>query len=162
MAVGMKLVPAILKLPNQPIELVKMGTEIFTHPHNNDLFTVYIAEGIKKQAKRWKKSGLKEVNIPKGHLIKLPGSFETDMLGKTEPKLICCLPHLCHSELMRKQQTLKESLLATEKERNEAVKRLYDFLTAIQNTGTHSEKVLAIQSEYEGIMKNLGLIKDEK
>ena len=125
MAVGMKLVPAILKLPNQSIELVKMGVEISTHPHNADLLTVFVAEGYKKKAKRWKKSGLKEVNIPKGHLIKLPGSFETDMFGKTEPKLICCLPHLCHSEVMRQKETLKQSLVATEQERDD-FKNKYD------------------------------------
>jgi hypothetical protein len=162
MAVGMKLVPAIMKLPNQPIELVKMGTEIHTHPHNQDLLTVYVAEGYKKKAKRWKKSGLKEVNIPRDHIIKLPGSFETDMFGKTEPKLICCLPHLCHSEIMRQKETLKESLILAEKEKDKAVNHLVNFLTAIQNTGTHSEKVLAIQSEYEGIMKGMGMMKDEK
>lgn len=154
MAVGMKLVPAIMKLPNQPIELVKMGTEIHTHPHNQDLLTVYVAEGYKKKAKRWKKSGLKEVNIPRGHIIKLPGSFEQDMFGKTEPKLICCLPHLCHDEIMRQKEELRKSLVETEKERDEAENNLQDFMTQIKSSGTRSEVVKSITARIESKIKS--------
>ena len=127
MAVGMKLVPAIMKLPNQPIELVKMGTEIHTHPHNMDLLTVYVAEGFKKKAKRWKKSGLKEVHIPRGDIIKLPGSFETDMFGKTEPKLICTLPRICHATLMKDKRKLEVKLGRLDKKHKDYEKTIKDL-----------------------------------
>ena len=162
---GMKLVSGIIKLPNQEIEVKQVGVNILAHPVNAELLRLYVETGVgssyKTKVLRPKEKDY--VNIKKTNLVRVPNDFiEGNVEISGHPKAICTVAHMCQKALIQQKDTLKASLIETEKEKAEAVRMLHDFLTAIQNTGTHSEKVLAIQSEYEGIMKKLGLIKDEK
>jgi hypothetical protein len=162
MAIGMSLIPAILQMENQPIELVKVGAEINRHNTNDDLYTLYVAYGWKKMNKRWKKGGLKEVHIPRSHVIRVPNDFEPNGMMTATPKVICTVAHICHESLVRQKDNLRVSLIETEQERDEAESCLQEFMDQIKSSGTKSEVVKSIASRMEAKIKARKKKKDGK
>jgi hypothetical protein len=162
MAMGIQLLPGILQVENQPVEIVKIGAEINKHVTNDDLYTLYVAYGWKKMNKRYRKGGLKEVNVPRSHVVRVPNDFEPNGLMTMTPKVICTVAHMCQEAKVWEIDRLNKELNKSNSKRDEAIQTLWNFMNAIQSTGTHSEKVLAVQSEYAELMKKIGLMEDVK
>ncbi len=146
MAVGMKLVPGIIKLQDQDLQIVKIGTEIVTHPHNTNLYRIWVADGrINKKAKRWKKKWLKEYNIPKSHLVTISGSLREN----TEPRAVCCISHICNRDVAEQIEGLNERIVYAEKLRDEAMDLVVNILSDLAKSGMKPETFDDLEKIYQ-------------
>jgi len=130
---GMKLVDGIVKLPDQDIEVKKVGVKIDQHPFNADLLRMYVERGFgasyKTKVLRPKEKDY--VSIQRNNLIRIPNDFNegsTQISG--DIKAICTVADKCQATLKRQIDTLDELLVDTGKEMDKKI----EIIKNLENT----------------------------